>query len=166
VPPTGDELADHYLEPLATLLGDRVRLGHRVLAVSRDGMDKARTVGRAERPFVLRVQDASGTVSDLRARAVVDASGTWGQRNPLGASGLPATGEASADAFVVGALPDVLGADRARFAGRRTLVVGAGHSAAGTLLAPRPAGRRRVRHDGRLGDPRERPGPGVRRRCG
>jgi hypothetical protein len=32
-------------------------------------------------------------------------------------------------------MPDVLGAARERFAGRRILVVGAGHSAAGTLLA-------------------------------
>jgi hypothetical protein len=32
-------------------------------------------------------------------------------------------------------MPDVLGAARQRFAGRRVLVVGAGHSAAGTLLA-------------------------------
>jgi hypothetical protein len=32
-------------------------------------------------------------------------------------------------------MPDVLGADRDRFAGRHTLVVGAGHSAANTLLA-------------------------------
>ena len=33
------------------------------------------------------------------------------------------------------ALPDVLGAERARFAGKHTLVVGAGHSAANTLIA-------------------------------
>jgi thioredoxin reductase len=135
VPPTGHELVEHYLEPLAALLGDAVRLGHRVVAVSREGMDKRRTVGRAERPFVLRVQDRAGRVSELRTRAVLDASGTWEQPNPLGAAGLPALGEQAASTFLVGPLPDVLGAERARFAGRRTLVVGAGHSAAGTLLA-------------------------------
>ena len=134
VPPTGDELTEHYLEPLAAALGDGVRLGARVVAVTRDGMDKTRTIGRAERPFVLRVQGADGRTTELRARAVLDASGTWGQRNPLGAGGLPAVGEQEAEAFLVGPLPDVLGRDRARFAGRRTLVVGAGHSAAGTLL--------------------------------
>jgi thioredoxin reductase len=32
------------------------------------------------------------------------------------------------------ALPDVLGRERARFAGKHTTVVGAGHSAANTLL--------------------------------
>jgi hypothetical protein len=36
---------------------------------------------------------------------------------------------------VTPALPDVLGRDRATFAGRHTTVVGAGHSAANTLLA-------------------------------
>jgi thioredoxin reductase len=131
VPPTGDELAEHYLEPLAAALGDAVRLDARVVAVTRDGMDKARTLGRAERPFLVRL--ASG--EQLLARAVLDASGTWEGRNPLGAAGLPAPGEAEAAPFLVGPLPDVLGGDRARFAGRRTLVVGAGHSAANTLLA-------------------------------
>lgn len=131
VPPTGDELAEHYLEPLAAALGDAVRLGTRVVAVTREGMDKARTIGRSERPFLLRLDSGE----DVRARAVIDASGTWEQRNPLGAAGLPARGEAEASDFLVGPLPDVLGRDRARFAGRRTLVVGAGHSAANTLLA-------------------------------
>jgi hypothetical protein len=67
---------------------------------------------------------------------VIDASGTWEQSNPLGVAGLPAPGEdeAAAAGLVVGPLPDVLGRDRARFAGRRTLVVGMGHSAANTVL--------------------------------
>ena len=134
VPPTGKQLAEQYLEPLAAVLGDSVRLGQRVTAVSRDGLDKSRTVGRADRPFLLRVTCTDGRTTELRARAVIDASGTWWQRNPLGSSGLPALGEAEAAPFLVGPLPDVLGADRARFAGRRTLVVGAGHSAANTLL--------------------------------
>jgi hypothetical protein len=64
---------------------------------------------------------------------VVDASGTWTTPNVLGASGLPAHGETAA-AYIEHALPDVLGTDRSRFAGKRTLVVGAGHSAANTLL--------------------------------
>ena len=134
VPPTGDELARHYLDPLAALLGDRVRLDTRVVAISREGLDKSKSLGRTDRPFVLRVRDAAGRTSELRARAVLDASGTWGQPNPLGASGLPAFGEDRAAPFLVGPLPDVLGRDRARFAGRRTLVVGAGHSATNTLL--------------------------------
>src|SRR5687768_12252725 len=58
VPPTGDELAEHYLEPLAALLGDAVRRGQRVVAISREGLDKSRSLERAAHPFVLRVVDA------------------------------------------------------------------------------------------------------------
>jgi thioredoxin reductase len=135
--PTGAEIVAQYLAPLAAVLGDTVRTGTRVLAVSRDGLDRSRSVGRGHRPFVVRVRRADGTVEDLRARAVIDASGTWEQHNPLGASGLRALGEeqAAEAGFLVGPLPDVLGADRARFAGRTTLVVGMGHSAANTLVA-------------------------------
>ena len=74
---------------------------------------------------------------DVLARAVIDASGTWTTPNVLGASGIPAHGEADVTAYVETALPDVHGRDRDRFAGRRVLVVGAGHSAANTLLPAR-----------------------------
>jgi hypothetical protein len=66
---------------------------------------------------------------------VIDASGTWTQPNPLGASGLPALGEPEAGSRISYGLPDVLGRDRARYVGRRVMVVGAGHSAATSLLA-------------------------------
>ncbi|NEK59722.1 FAD-dependent oxidoreductase [Geodermatophilus sabuli] len=134
--PTGAELVDAYLAPLAATpeLASRIRTGTRVLAVSRSGVDKTRTVGRAGRPYVVRTV-ADGGVADVPVRAVLDASGTWGHRNPLGAAGLPAVGEDRAGAWLTGPLPDVLGTDRERFAGRHTLVVGMGHSAATTLLA-------------------------------
>jgi len=135
--PTGAEIVEQYLVPLADVLGDVVRTGARVVAVARKGLDRSRSVGRADRPFVVRVAHTDGSVEDVTARAVIDASGTWHQHNPLGASGLPALGEelARGKGFLVGPLPDVLGADRARFAGRTTLVVGMGHSAANTLVA-------------------------------
>jgi thioredoxin reductase len=135
--PTGAEIVEQYLAPLAEVLGARVLTGTRVVAVSRRGLDRSRTVGRAERPFVVRVAHLDGTVEDLTARAVIDASGTWHQHNPLGASGLPALGEERAReaGFLVGPLPDVLGTERERFAGRSTLVVGMGHSAANTLVS-------------------------------
>ena len=68
------------------------------------------------------------------ARAVIDASGTWTRPNPLGAGGVPAAGErAHADRIAYG-IPDVLGAARARYAGKRVLVVGSGHSAFNAIL--------------------------------
>src|SRR5690606_21069379 len=65
----------------------------------------------------------------------IDASGTYTTPNPLASSGLEPLGAGGAGDRIVHALPDVLGADRARFAGRHTAVVGAGHSAANTLIA-------------------------------
>lgn len=131
--PTGAQLADDYLQPLADLpaLKPHLRYDTRVAAVTRLGLDRVRTAGRADTPFLVRLADGT----DVLARAVIDASGTWTTPNVLGGSGIPAHGEPAATAFVEPALPDVLGADRDRFAGRRTLVVGAGHSAANTLLA-------------------------------
>ncbi|MET7818939.1 FAD-dependent oxidoreductase [Micromonospora zamorensis] len=131
--PTGAELVGDYLQPLADLpqLKPHVRYGARVEAISRLGLDRLRTAGRDTAPFLLRLADGD----ELFARAVIDASGTWGTPNVLGASGLPARGEADSVAHLEHALPDVLGADRGRFVGRHTLVVGAGHSAANTLLS-------------------------------
>ncbi|NUS06850.1 MAG: FAD-dependent oxidoreductase [Nonomuraea sp.] len=129
--PTGDELVDDYLAPLAKLFGDRVRLDARVSAISRLGYDRVRTSGREAAPFLVRLADGD----ELHARAVIDASGTYATPNVLGASGLSAHGEPEAGDLVDHALPDVLGADRDRYAGKHVLVVGAGHSAATTLLA-------------------------------
>ena len=46
--PTGGELVEHYLEPLATRtrLKDHVRTRTRVISVARSGFDKVKTVGR------------------------------------------------------------------------------------------------------------------------
>jgi thioredoxin reductase len=134
--PTGTELIRDYLSPLSELpeIKRRTRYGVRILAVSREGMDRTRSTGRAGVPFVLRTEDAS-VVEEFTARAVIDASGTYAHPNPLSSSGLDPLGWDDVKDSVGHALPDVLGRDRARFARRRTLVVGAGHSAANTLIA-------------------------------
>ena len=99
-------------------------------------MLRTRTGNREAPPFLVRIQHPGGALEDIRASAVIDASGTWATPNPLGMAGLPAPGEAEAIAAerVTAPLPDVTGRDRDRFAGRHVLVVGAGHSAANTLL--------------------------------
>ncbi len=134
--PTGADLVGRYLAPLSTTpqLAPRIRTGTRVVAVTRQGVDKTRSVGRDGRAYVVRTV-RNGQTTDVLAAAVLDASGTWGRPNPLGAAGLPAVGEEQAGPWSTGPLPDVLGADRARFAGRHALVLGMGHSAANTLLA-------------------------------
>ncbi|RCK71480.1 flavoprotein [Desertihabitans brevis] len=127
--PTGDEWADGYLAPLADVLGARVRYSTRVAGVSRRGRDRLVSAGRADQPFVVHVVDAAGAESRLEARAVIDASGTWGSPNPAGADGLPALGErAAAQAGVLGHRPPTP-AEAAAMGGRRVVVVGSGHSA-------------------------------------
>ena len=59
-----------------------LRLGTRVLGVSRRGVDKLRTDGRETAPFVLRVRTPAGEEDEILARAVIDASGTSGVPNP------------------------------------------------------------------------------------
>jgi len=131
--PTGRELVDAYLAPLGRALGDRVRLRHRVTAVARLGFDKMKTDGRDAAPFALTIATPRGE-EQLLARAVIDASGTYGVPNPLGASGVLARGEAAAAARIHYGIADPLGRDRARYEGKRVLVVGSGHSAFDVLI--------------------------------
>jgi N-acetylglutamate synthase-like GNAT family acetyltransferase len=134
--PLAGDVVRQLLEPFARLpqVASVLQLNTRVTAVTREGFDKVKSAGRERAPFVIRAL-RQGQVFELLARAVIDATGTWNQPNPIGASGLPAIGEdAVADRIAYG-IPDVLGAARSRYAGKRTLVVGAGHSAANALLA-------------------------------
>ena len=132
--PTGIELVRSYLEPLARTpeLATAIETGARVAKVSRHGADKVASRGRERRPFVLAVTSSEGDRRDL-ARAVIDASGTWTTPNPLGASGLPALGEDELRDRIAYGIPDVLSRHRPLYAGRSTLVVGSGHSAANAL---------------------------------
>jgi glycine/D-amino acid oxidase-like deaminating enzyme len=133
--PTGAELVAQYLEPLATRtkLAKHLQTNARVMSVARAGFDKVKTTGRELAAFEIRYQNGKGP-SSLRADAVVDASGTWHAPNPAGVNGTTAIGESEhADRIAYG-MPDVLGRDRTRYAGRTVAVLGAGHSAIGTII--------------------------------
>jgi hypothetical protein len=134
--PTGREVVEQYLLPLSQvpLIQEVLHLQTRVTAVSRVSMDKVKTPAREETPFVVRIQQANGEEQDIRARAIIDASGTYQMPNPLGAHGLLALGEQALQSRIFSGIPDVLGTQRARYAGKRVLVVGSGHSAQQTLL--------------------------------
>ena len=80
----------------------------------------------------LLVHTADGFLKRILARAVIDASGTLSQPNPLGSAGVPAVGEAEVADRIVYGLPDVR-EQAVRYAGKRVLVVGAGHSAMNVL---------------------------------
>lgn len=134
--PLAGEVVEKVLAPFARLpqVASVLHLDTRVLCVTREGFDKVKSAGREKAPFVVRAERA-GEIFEMKARAVIDATGTWNHPNPIGAGGLPAIGERAAAQRIFYGIPDVLGAARARYAGKRTLVVGAGHSAANALLA-------------------------------
>ncbi|WP_327728902.1 NAD(P)-binding domain-containing protein [Streptomyces sp. NBC_00487] len=128
--PTGGDWAERYLQPLADVLGDKVRYGTTVTGVARAGRDRIVDAGRDEQPFTVHIQCADGREERITARAVIDASGTWSVPSPMGADGLPALGEKTAADRVSYRVPDLDDpAVRARYAGRRTAVVGSGASA-------------------------------------
>ncbi len=132
--PTGGELLEQYIRPLAATpaLAPRIRYDSRVEAVSRATRDKLRDDGRDE-PFVVQYR-AGGRRVSVAARAVIDASGTWFTPNPIGANGLPVDGEDTCARAIAYGIPDARGVDRPLYQGKTTLVVGGGHSAINALL--------------------------------
>jgi thioredoxin reductase len=133
--PTGHDIVERYLEPLAhaSELRPHIRLNARVVAVAREGHDLMKDAARSDAAFVVRVLGPDGD-EDILAQAVVDASGTIEKPGAIGASGLPALGERAMADHIFYGIPDVLGAARERYANRRVLVVGSGHSALNALL--------------------------------
>jgi cation diffusion facilitator CzcD-associated flavoprotein CzcO len=133
--PTGQELVEDYLVPLAQTpeLRSQIHLNARVLAVSRRRIDKMKDAGREHAPFVVQVA-IQGEEERFLVRAVIDASGTWTTPNPIGSDGLLAPGEAANIDHIAYGIPDVLGKARTRYAGKRIAVVGGGHSAINAIL--------------------------------
>jgi thioredoxin reductase len=130
--PTGAEWIERYLAPLAGELGAQVRYGARVTGVSRKGQDRLVDAGRDGQPFTVHLAGRGGQEERLEARAVIDASGTWRRPNPAGADGLPALGERAAASLIRYQIPDFTVPEP--FAGKHTVVVGAGHSAATAVI--------------------------------
>src|SRR3954451_9617037 len=122
--PTGGELVERYLEPLAakTRLKDHIQTSSRVTDISRIGFDKLKSKGREAAPFELRYQNGAGSKS-IEAQAVMDASGTWFSPNPARATRLVAIGERDNAAKIAYGMPDVLGKARARYAGKTVAVL-------------------------------------------
>ena len=131
--PTGRELADRLLAPVAALpqVASDLRLGTRVVAIGREGLLKHEEIATAERGrhhFRLLVADAAGREWTETADVVLDATGTYGNPNSLGDAGIPAPGERAAGGAILRHLPD-LAAEAGAWAGRTILLAGSGHSA-------------------------------------
>ena len=113
--PLAGEVNDKVLNPFALLpqVASALQLGTRVLVVTRECFDKAKSADRENAPFVrhaVRGQD----VTELKARAAMDSIGSGNHREPVGARGMPAIGESeSADRIAYG-IPALLGTGRDR----------------------------------------------------
>ncbi|MDX1643623.1 MAG: flavoprotein, partial [Thermoanaerobaculia bacterium] len=131
--PTGDELCDRLLDPVAALpsIAPNLRTATRVVGVARSGLLKHQEIGteeRARHPFRLVLRGPDGKEWTEEAAAVIDATGTYSEANALGDGGVPAPGEWAASRRILRTIPDV-SSEPSSWAGKRLLVVGAGHSA-------------------------------------
>tara|TARA_R110002072_G_scaffold302100_1_gene483874 strand:- start:24952 stop:26169 length:1218 start_codon:yes stop_codon:yes gene_type:complete len=137
---TGTEFFENYLLPLSqfSLLKGCIRENARVITIGKQRLWKGDAIGsrsRLESPFTLLIESAANGEEIIEADFVLDCSGTFGSHNWLGDGGVPAIGERQLSERIDYRLPDIVGKDRARFSGRRTLVVGSGFSAATSIVA-------------------------------
>ncbi len=133
--PTGQELYDQYFKPLAeySAIMPHIHTQSLVIGVGRKDTDKMKTKGREEQPFVIQVLQ-NGVNRLFEARAVIDASGTWQNTNPVGSGGMFAYGEVENASRIYYGIPNVLAEHQSRYQSKNVLVVGGGHSAINTIL--------------------------------
>ncbi|MFE5321649.1 NAD(P)-binding domain-containing protein [Paenibacillus sp. NPDC056579] len=133
--PTGGELITQYLAPLSELpsLKPHIHYKAKVTAVSRKGLSKIKTADRERFPFVLHVQKDNRKMI-FEAKAVIDTSGTWASPNPALSEGIWTEEEQALGTRMTYGIPDILGIRREKYAGKKVLVIGSGHSAVNALL--------------------------------
>ncbi len=133
--PTGKELVENYLLKLAELpqIKSSIQLNSKVISIGKKGLDKMKSANRENVPFVLYVDNHGGT-EQIKAKAVIDATGTWGQPNPMNSAGVWTEEEKSLENQIFYGIPNINGIERERFIGKRVAVIGGGHSAINTIL--------------------------------
>lgn len=133
--PTGGELFDQYFQPFYELpvIRRNTFLNSKVLSIGRKNLDKMKTFGRENLPFVIQVlQD--NELKQFEAQAVIDATGTWNSPNPVGSGGVSAVGEAENGDRIFYGIPDIIDLHEARYRNKSVLVVGSGHSSVNAIL--------------------------------
>lgn len=133
--PTGNELVEKYLIPLSKTpeINKGLHLNTRVLSITRKNIDKMKNANREKLPFVI-FAEKNGATCQFEARAVIDASGTWGNPNPANSSGVYLKEEEEVHEQIYSGIPDILGKDKGRYLNKRIAVLGSGHSAINSLL--------------------------------
>lgn len=132
--PTGQELFDQYLKPLYELpsIRNNTFLNTKVISVGRKNIDKMRTMGREELPFVVSTLQGND-FQQYEVRAVIDATGTWTSPNPIG-PGVYAIGEVENRDRIFYGIPDILNNQVDRYKNKNVIVVGSGHSSINAIL--------------------------------
>lgn len=141
--PLGKEVVEDYLEHLAKLpeISPNISLNTTVVSISKKSTDKMKTADRDQRPFVLYIKQ-QGATKRIEAKAVIDATGTWLQPNPINADSIWTKEEKELSPHIYYGIPDIAGKDRERYVGKRVAVVGGGHSAINTILELSQLGKR------------------------
>lgn len=134
--PTGGEIYMDYLRPLSETasLKPYIHTQSRVVSIGRKNQDKMKTSGREVLPFVIQVLHHEKEVKYYEAKAVIDASGTWTNPNPLGSGGTYAIGELENSTKIFYGIPEILGKHAERYKNKSVLVVGSGHSSIQAIL--------------------------------
>ena len=129
--PTGADLLSRLFEPLSKSpeIAPSLALGTKVISVGREGLLKHEEIGselRSHRPFRLLLESIDGQERLESADVVLDFSGNT-VPNALGDSGMPALGERHLEGRIDREVP---GPEQLQqLAGKRVMLVGAGHSA-------------------------------------
>lgn len=133
---TGREHLAAYLQPLSQCpaLVSNLQTDTQVVAIGKRGLLKEENEARrARHPFRLLLRDHRNQERLEEADVVLDCTGTYGQHRWLGDGGIPALGETAAEPQIAYGLEDILGERKNFYAGRTTIVVGSGYSAATTV---------------------------------
>ena len=133
--PTGHELIDLYLKPLSELvqIKPNIQLNAKVVGISRQFNDKMKTKNRVEQSFIIYIEQEND-ICIIEARAVIDATGTWGNPNPANSTGVWLQNEKALANHIEYGIPDI-NTNAKRYANKKIAVIGGGHSAINTLLA-------------------------------
>ncbi|MBM7661329.1 thioredoxin reductase [Bacillus mesophilus] len=133
--PTGRQLVEEYLLPLSNIpeISKNIVTNAKVVGVVRKGMDKLKTLKREEAPFQLYVEIKEET-KVYEVKAVIDASGTWKNPNPVLSNGLWTNSEKKLSNRIYYGIPNVLEDLKNRYKNKKVMVVGSGHSAINAIL--------------------------------
>lgn len=132
--PTGRELVESYLKPLSDIpeINKSLILNAKVIGVGKKGLDKVKSSNREKVPFIIYVE-SDEHISNYEVKAVIDATGTWSNPNPVASNGIFTKNEINTREHIYYGIPE-LKREKERYAGKRVLVVGSGHSSINILL--------------------------------